>query len=273
MAYNEGQLNGSADYRVYLDVSLVSQNGAANQSVLRWAVGMLNPNGQTGWFNDYTASWSVNIAGGGASGAFNWPNAGTRSRELSAGYITMGHDAEGYLPAFSNSAYIDTPHSAMGDGGVSLWADAPRIAKRPAPAGVPTFSEITNDSVRVSWAGSPDSRGAAIDSYLLRIWENTEASGPYTDHSTQLNTSRVVTGLTPGKTYTFGVYAHNGATYDSGGFANVSPVATVSLLAGVFVSDGTTWVPQPMRDSDGAAWVNMMPTISDGDSWEEPLDV
>lgn len=274
MPFNEGQLSGSADYRVRITLDLVSQDGARNLSTFRWGLAIHNPNGQGAWFND-PGSWSVTIAGGGASGSWNRPSgsAGTVFQEFGAGYIEMGHNGEGILAGFYNTGAISSPHSAIGNGSVDMWVDAPRIAKRPAAAGTPTFSEIANNSVRVSWAASPDNRGAAIDSYLLRYWEGPTATGPYVDHSTQLNTSRVVSGLTPGQQYTFAVYAHNGATWDGGGFAPASPSATVSLLAGVYVSDGVNWIPQALRESDGTAWVNLNPKISSGSAWQEPTIV
>ena len=274
MPYNEAQLNGSADYRVGLSVDPISQDGAGNYTTFLVQVSLQNPNGSSSWINS-TQYWSANFGGHVYSGQFSIPQSGAsaQSRVLDARYLTRGANAEGFTVGFEVFASIDTSHSSIGDGTVSLWADAPRIGKRPSTPGVPTFSEIGNDSVRVSWAGSADNRGHAIDSYLLRIWEGTEAVGPYTDHSTQLNTSRVVSGLTPGKAYTFRVHAHNGAWYDGAGFSDASPPATVALNAGVYVSDGVTWVPSPLRVSDGIAWGNLTPEISDGTAWKEPLNV
>lgn len=274
MPYNEAQLNGSADFRVGLSVEPVSQDGPGNYTTFLVQVSLQNPNASPSWTNN-TQHWSANINGQAYSGSFTIPQSGasTKTRVLDARYINIGHDADGFRPGFQAFASIDTNHSSIGDGTVSLWADAPRIAKRPSAPGMPTFSQVDNESVIVSWPGSADNRGMAIDSYLLRYWEGAEATGPYTDHSTQLNTSRVVDGLKPGGMYTVRIYAHNAAWYDSSGWSDPSPAATVQLPAGVYVSDGSAWVATGARVSDGSTWANVTPNISDGAAWQEPIDI
>lgn len=268
MAYAEGQMDGSRDWRVGLNVYLVSQNMAGNFSTFYWEVSIQNPAGQGAWFSD-NGTWSCSAGG---SGTWNWPSsmAGARSKILGSGYFNSGHDAEGFRSGFPVTATASAPHESIGSGSVEVWVDAPRIPKRPTAARSVTASEVKNDSVRLSWLPPADNRGAPIDAYLLRYWEGASVSGPYVDHSTDLNTSRVVSGLKPGKTYTFVVYSHNGATWDWGGFGPASNIVTVILLAGVYVSDGTNWVPQALRGSNGSAWSSLVPSVSTGSDWVQP---
>lgn len=273
----KGALNGSGNQEAYISTARTSQDWGGNYSTFLCGVRYYG----NGWgtYSGSTWYWSANFGGHAPSGSFNIPYARRLDTytDLYWGYLSHGHDANGYLGAWGASCWIDTDHTSVGDGGASTTEGAsPRIPKRPSPPGTPSFSEVTPTSVRVSWGASGDNAGSGIDGYLLRSWPGTPsnpgATGGYTDHSVQNNTSRVVSGLTPGETRTWAVYAHNGAT-DNGGYSNVSGAASLMQPSGVYVSDGTTWVATQILDSDGASWPSIQPRYSDGDSWEAPINV
>jgi hypothetical protein len=214
-----GNLNGSGNQQVYINVYREGQDGAANFTRYRIQV-VYKGNGYGSW-SGATQYWSASTSlGHGWSGSFTIPSPGTGDIWLLNTTFDVGADGNGYGPSFNGTANIDTSHTSIGDGSVTVTEEAPpRIPKRPSTPGNPTLSEATPTSVRVSWSASTDDRGSAIDAYLLRRRDTT--NGAYTDVSSQNNTSRVVTGLTPNKRYVWSVLAHNGSA-DSGGYSGES---------------------------------------------------
>lgn len=262
-------LNGSGTQQVYVHCHAVAQDWTNNFTQYYGEVRYYG-NGY-GSYSGTTQYWSANFGGYAPSGTFGIPFAERNDtyKVLWAGYFNLYHDGNGNLGAFGVSASIDTDHSSIGDGTASGTEGAPaRIPKSPSTPGTPTFSEVTPTSVRVSWSASTDNAGSAIDGYLLR--RNTVSpadSAGYTDDFAN-NTSRVITGLTPGTVYKWLVYAHNGAaapySIKSGEGSQLQP-------AGVYVSDGTTWVPVGMYVSDGSTWVPLIPAVSTGSAWVNPV--
>ncbi|QWY81841.1 minor tail protein [Microbacterium phage Honk] len=212
-----GALNGSGNQQVYINVYREGQDWGGNFS--RYRIQVVYKGNGWGSYTGYTQYWSASTSLGHAwSGTFTIPSSNSGDIWLLNTTFDVGADGNGYGPGFNSSASIDTNHTSIGDGSVTVSEGAPpRIPKRPSTPGNPTFSEATPTSVRVSWTGSTDDRGAAVDAYLLR--RRDTVNGPYTDVSQQNNTSRVVTGLTPNQTYVWSVYAHNGAV-DNGGYSD-----------------------------------------------------
>lgn len=137
-------------------------------------------------------------------------------------------------------------------------------AVRPSAPGTPTFTNPGPTSVTVSWSASTSNGGSAIDGYLLRYWPNAAGTGSYVDHSQSNNTSRTVSGLVPGNSYRFVVYAHNGSA-DNSGYSNSSPAA-VYLAAGVvrIHVDGTYKMAIPYVHTDGQYRLAVPYVHSDG---------
>lgn len=271
MAYSEGQLNGSGDYRVGLNIWVASQDMAGNYSTFYWEVTLVNANNSPSWINS-PSYWSATIAGENFGGSFALPSSGPfGTRVLGSGYKTVGHDAGGFRPGFANAAAIDTPHSNIGDGNVTVFVDAPRIPKPPSPPGTPTlYSLFDGNNARILIGGSSDNGGATIDMYLIRISKNSNVeAGPYLDKGVSPNQLWAdFLNLDPGSTYYMYGYAHNSQGWVRSG------LGSFQTQAGIYVSDGTVWRPQGLYASDGAStWQTMTSTISDGDSWELPLTV
>lgn len=272
MTSAEEQLNGAANFNIGIDVYVASQDQAGNYSTFWWGVYLQNPSGNPSWINQ-TSYWSAVIGGVYREGTFtlSYAERGITSRLIAAGYQTVGHDANGFRPGFANTAGIDTPHSNIGDGSVEVWVDAPRIPKAPlGPDAAPTFTDIGATSMRVNFGGSYDDRGSAVDLWLVRVSKNSNPEvSPFTDYV--VPTSRYyqdLTGLDPATRYYVKVYSRNGV-----GYSNGSAVGYADTLAGIYVSNGSAWIAQPLRVSTGSAWQTVMPDISDGDSWEDPISV
>jgi beta-glucosidase len=77
----------------------------------------------------------------------------------------------------------------------------------PTPPGTPTASAVTSTSVNLSWAASTDTGGSGLAGYdVVRVQGTTE-----TVMATPAGASTTLNGLTPNTTYTFAVYARDGA--------------------------------------------------------------
>ena len=225
----------NGNYQLDHDSSLQSQNWGGNFSTIytRTIVRKISGSGYAGsdgWW--ITNNSSAGDLGGQSGTSWSFKN-GSNSGEW--WYLdrtfTVGHDGAGNAGYWTNaqarfgSSVGTSPYAETG------WRGLPRIPKRPSPPGTPQFTNVLPTSLTVSWAGSSDDAGSAVDAYLLRYWPNAEGTGPYTDHSQQLNTSRTVTGLQPGSWYRFRVYAHNGSA-DNGGYSNPSGDAVIRMLSG-----------------------------------------
>lgn len=266
MAYAEGQMDGSYDWRVGLNMYLVSQNQGGNFSTFYWEVSIQNPARQGSWFSDNGTWW----CSAGGSGTWNWPSsmAGSPGKVIGSGYVNAGHDAAGNRPGFSTTATASAPHPSIGSGSVELWVDAPRIPKRPSP---PPFNvdQVGTTGFRVVVSAPADDGGSPIDAYLIRISSNPQADTPgsYTDYPG--GGTRTFTNMTPGTRYYVTVYAHNGSV-DNNGYSTYQASKAVDTLAGVYVSDGSTWVPQPLQVSTGSEWSSLVPSVSTGSAWVQP---
>lgn len=275
MAYSEGQLNGGADYRVGINIWLVSQNQGGNYSTFYWEVTLVRGSDGFAWSggNQY---WSASVGGQGRSGTFvlaqNQSTVGVRV--IGNGYVDVGHDGEGHRPGFANNAYIDTNHSNVGDGGSGdAWVDAPRIPKPPSAVRNLRVEAITQNSAGVRYDGPADWRGStpAGQPYGARWHEINGTTNPvvWEDYGSQGYTSpgggQYGPVLKPNQVYH--VYVWPRSNVGDGPAAGIA----LTTLSGIFVSDGSKWVATSFQSSDGGSWASPTGTISDGDSWELPI--
>lgn len=269
MAYSEGQLNGAADYRVGIEVWYSgAQDWGANTSRFDWRVWFQNPTAWGSWSGS-TQYWSASIGGVGYSGTFGIPQSEryNKSRIIASGSTWHGHDSNGFRGGFASNAYINTDHSNIGDGGSGdAWVDAPRIPKTPLAPGTPVVSNLKPTEATLSWTGTPDSRGAAIDQYLLRVHKISPANSPgYTDYPNSGTTfSRKITGLTPGTQYYAVVYARN-----SRGFSPKSGERGFKTLSGAYAWNGSQWRPtEVLARTDANAWAPAEVQTRKTSAWE-----
>jgi hypothetical protein len=216
MTEGRAALSGSGPQTIYINTYRSSQDYGGNFSQYR-SYGIYEGNGYGSWTNA-TQYWSANLGGVAISGTFTIPSPGTGSITLYDYWWNRYHDGNGYGSGFTSTFCVDTNHSSIGDGCVSVGEETPpRIPKRPQPVGAPSPSAVTPTTLTMSWS-APDNMGAGIDQYILR--RNTVSppeSAGYVDYVTS-GLSYNVTGLTPGTTYYWAVYAHNSQGYsDRGG--------------------------------------------------------
>lgn len=255
MAYAEGQLSGSRDFRVAINVNYSGvQDWGNNTSRFDWSVSLIDAARWGSWTND-TQYWSASIGGVNYSGTFTIPQstAGQYSRVVGSGSTWHGHDGQGYRGGFPSTASISTNHANIGSGTTGqAWVDAPRIPIAPAAPGAPVVSNLNPTSMTLSWSGTPDNGGAGIDQYLLRVSKNNPADqSPWTDYPLSGSTfSHTVTGLTPGTQYYAVVYAHN-----SRGYSPKSAQTAVKTLSGAYVRRGTEWRPTELLVRKDGRWV------------------
>lgn len=269
MTDGTGELNGPGNQQVYANVYRVGQDQGGNFSQY-YAYIEYRGNGYGSW--GVNGNWSMALPGWNPSGGFSigydqrFGNYG-----LWSGYFNVGHDGEGHMGGFGWSASINTDHDSVGDGSVSLSEGAaPRIPKRPTQPQSLSVSNIQPTQFQVNWTGPADWRGSTPNSYLVRVSKNNPADqGPYEDFWDPDGTF-VVTNREPGQTYYVTVYAHGANTVDNGGFSNYKTAVMAVTPAGVYVSDGTNWIPVGLNVSDGVNWLNQRPAVSDGSAWINP---
>lgn len=142
------------------------------------------------------------------------------------GDVNIGHGSDGTRGAVTLRMIVDYLDNRNIQATAS-FSDFPRIPKPPSAPGTPTYSDILPQSVKVSWTASTNDNGSAITGYLLRRYETADGTGAYVD--TVVNAlNHTVTGLTPGKTYSFRVYAMNSS---AGVYSSPSGPTAVTTLA------------------------------------------
>jgi len=256
----------TTDYNLYAD--LVSQDQAGNYSTIYYWVQAINRGGSSS-YSGYVGSQTGEIAGmggGGHSGTMpsGVPAGGQRWYDGPWG-VNVGHNSEGFVGSISTLQRVNWPNAfSYADGGSTI--DPPRIPKPPTTPGTPVASEILPTSMRLTWAASSDNRGAAIDHYLVRRYETSDGTGAFVDDIAN-NLTRVLTGLVPGKTYSFRVYAHNGS---AGGYSPSSAVLTVATLAPVWVKVGGLWKYGIPYVKVSGEWKIGLPFVKKDGIWKMP---
>lgn len=179
--------------------------------------------------------------------------------------FTVKHDnVTGMKGADFTVTYGDTG-TTDSDGPVSLNAhiDLSRIPQPPVAPPDPTFSNIKNTSVTISWGPSPNNNGSKITGYTLRRWnENHTRHG----ESTANNLSRTQTGLDPGATYRYEVRAENAR-----GAGSYSGEALVDLSGGGTVRVGGLWKSCEcyIRRPTDHKWVEATIYVRVGGVWKQ----
>lgn len=141
-----------------------------------------------------------------------------------------------------------------------------RIPKRPSQPGPIQISNHLTTSVTLSWDESTDDGGASISAYLLRRYNGATTTGSKVDDS-QSSTSRNVTGLTAGATYTFQVFAYNGSA-DNGGYSTTGPGTTILMRAGPFIRVGGHWKLTAPYIRDNGTWKPVVSYVRKNGVWK-----
>ena len=256
----------TTDFNLYAD--LMSQDQAGNFSTVYYWVQAIN-RGTSSSYSGYNGSQTGEINGGGGGG-----HSGTMPSGVATGGqrwfdgpwgINIYHNAEGFVADITTLQRVTWPNAfSYADGGSSIAA--PRIPKPPTIPGTPVASEILPTSMRLSWTAPTDVRGSAIDHYLLKRYETIDGTGTSVDNIAN-DLSRVITGLLPGKTYSWRVYAHNGS---AGGYSPSSDVLTVATLAPVWVKVGGIWKYGIPYVKVAGEWKVGLPFVKKDGNWKMP---
>jgi hypothetical protein len=236
MTAAEGALNGSGPQTVYINVYREGQSGFGWQ--YRIIVNYLGKN--YGSWTTSTQYWSANAGGATFSGTFTIPS-GTNDVALLNTTFWRGADGNGYGSDFYSSASIDTNHSSIGDGSVTVYEGAPpRIAVAPSTPGAPSFSLIAPYSVRVASGIPGDNGGAGIDTYEF---QRALDAGFATGLASVTNGGYLMdmSGLSPATKYWYRTRAHSSAGWSGWSASNsVTTTADVPDVPGVPVLSGAT---------------------------------
>ena len=239
--------------RVFLVFS--GEIDAANKrSKFNWSAECLNSSGSV--YGDGN-SWSTSRGGGGDF----YINPGTNV-PLGSGSFWVQHDGNGYAPSQSITLSVSSSNFYVGSGSVTTSESAPSLANTPSTPAIPSVSEVTARSMKISWT-IPANGGAGINQMLLRRYSNAERTGPYVDYPNAGNaTSRTVTDLTPGTPYWWAVYARNAV-----GYSPRSPLLATRTGAGARFWDGTAWRQCQVRQWNGTSWQFVRVRAWDGIAW------
>lgn len=246
------------------DADLISQDQAGNFSTVYYWVGAIN-RGNTTSFYGSSGTQTATVAGGGGSG-----HGGTIPKPVATGAqrwydgpwaVNIGHDANGNLGAVDIAQTITWAWNRTDHGSIGPF---PRIPKKPSVPGTPIATHVLPTSLQLDWTASTDNAGSAIDGYLVRRWLGSTMTGTYTDVSQTNTLTRTDSGLTPGTTYTYGIYAHNGS---AAGYSLVSAGVTVKTIAPVHFKVAGVWKYAVPYVKVAGVWKMAQPWVKAGGIW------
>lgn len=173
-----GDLNGSGNQQVWVNVARTGQNIAGNYSSYTAEIRYYG-NGYGSW-SGATQYWSGNFGGYTVSGSFTIPQSAAYQTytTLWSGNFDKAHDAAGNLAAFACSASIDTSHASIGDGTASTTEGAPPTIPRTSK---PTFA--TSSSVTTGVAATINTNRASTSFTHDMTWNFGNLSGQTTGFS------------------------------------------------------------------------------------------
>lgn len=176
MVYAEGQLSGSADFRVGMNIWYISSNQAGNFSTFGWEV-QLNTPQQYGTFDDNQVQYWSTTSGFSGTFILSYDQRYNNNRIIASGTQNVYHDSNGYRPGFATSASITTGHNSVGSGtSAPAWIDAPRIPKPPAAPTPIGLDQPTESSLRYRFNGN-DNGGANILEWQINYSHRSDFAG------------------------------------------------------------------------------------------------
>lgn len=116
-------------------------------------------------------------------------------------------------------------------------------------------------SVELSW-DAPSTTGAGIIEYEVRIHQPGQSSGALIVQGYTGSRTFQTDDLLPGTSYGANVRART-----SDGWGSWTPFTNWETISGMYVSDGSSWIPAPVFVSDGTTWKPAEVYVSDGTDW------
>lgn len=249
---------------VYFSWQLASQNVVGNYSIINW---------QSGWnFTTYSCrglrqGWTwidgsyvyYDYDGGDHVHAYNGGHDHRPALQIASGSFQIFHNVDG---ARNFSAQMGmTGFSGNTSTGGSSW-DLPTIPRDPGPPSAPAISNITQNSVTLTWTPNP-ADGLPNTSYTIGY--GTSSSAPTTTTTSSI-LSKTITGLTPGVKYYFWVKATN-----SVGTGPYSASSNATTIAGAFVKQSGTWKKAVPYVRTGGVWKVARPWGRILGEWKETI--
>ena len=257
-----GDLNGSGNQQLWIDVyrTVASGNGYYYR-----AIGRYYGNGWGSYNNDVDQYWSANLGGYAISGSWRLYYANRYDTYTTLFDVTFyrATNSAGYGTGFTSTFSIDTSHSSVGDGSVSvIEAAPPRITQAPGAPGTPVLTDALPTSIDAAWTAPADNGGASITNYQVQVATDSGFSSVVKTVNAGASLSTTITDLTPGIEYWVRVRATN-----SVGYGSYSSSASEETLAGGRVWDGSAWRNCKVWAWDGSQWRLCRVRAWDGSAW------
>lgn len=276
-----GSLNGSGNQQVWANLVYVSSDIPNNRT--RWRIEVRYYG--NGWGSWSGSNWSWSVSGFvSASGTFNISSgeAYDTYTVLYNAYFYKTHNSSGVLAAGNATASINTDHTSVGDGSVTVSSGTPPVlATEPATPGTPTGEAMSVTSAKWTWT-APDDGGSAITKYQVQYTFDEDFTDPDFYEIVDVSASSrsyTLSNLYPGsmaQTFPEGsgfIMRARVRAVNSRGTSGWSGTRTVVGPAPIWVSDGSKWVATVARISDGSAWSDVagdFTQVSDGSAWHVP---
>lgn len=249
----------------YTDADQVSQSQSGNYSTVNYWVGATNRGGTTS-FDANNGAQTATIAGSGGAG-----HGGTIPSGVSVGVqrwydgpwgLNLGHDSAGNRGADTVAQTITWSWGQTNTGSIGPYT---RIPKPPTLPGTPVASNLLPTSVKLTWTASTNNNGSAITGYLVRRWLGSARTGTYTDVVTLNALTYTDTSLTPGTTYSYGIYAKNGSY---GVYSPISGNLTIKTIAPAHVRVAGVWHYATPYVKVAGVWKVSQPWVRVGGVWK-----
>lgn len=135
--------------------------------------------------------------------------------------------------------------------------------------GAPTVSNQLPTSLTLTW----DSAGDDVLDYTVTQWTGDSESGTTKSYSAGSGTTINITGLSPGKDYTFAVSAFWSDPGGSPAFGNTGngDSVTVQMLTGCSIRDGGVWKVAVPYIREGGVWKLALPCVRIAGIWQEAV--
>lgn len=259
-----GDLSGPGNQQIWIDVARTGQDWGANRTDYRGEVRYYG-NGYGSWGGSW--GWEADFGGHRVSGRFSIPQSERYQQyhTLWSGSWSRFNDSEGWSGGFYCSAWIDTDHSSVGDGGASTNEEtAPRIPQVPAAPSAMSVRAGTAlpTSFGVDYTRG-DNRGAGIEEDQI-IWRRVSDGVDAWDDRGAAGYSNPegIVQLVPGTLYD--VFARSRNVRGWGNWAG--PVRGETLTGGRAYVDGA-WKNCRVRYWNGNAWQNCRVRTFNGQAW------
>lgn len=198
-------------------------NGAYRLDLSTWVSGTtlygsisVTKTSGSGYWTATAQPWSMNIAGNGFGGSWTYDFRSSTPQ-------TIGITTQAAGVGYGWNVVSASVQMASGIGTAST-SEGQTVSGPPGTPNTPSASSITPTSMTLSW-NIPANNGAGIDQMLLRRYNDAGLTS-YVDYAQGGSvTSANITGLNPGTTYWWAVYAHNANGY--GGRSGVLQQATL----------------------------------------------